>query len=65
MFSYMYIKTCTQAFLRISPLCPFVRVWEKLMAAIQAKAPTGGFKKVVASWAKGKGLKGTNNMQKG
>jgi long-chain-fatty-acid--CoA ligase ACSBG len=40
------------------------RVWEKIAEKLQAiGAKTTGLKKIIATWAKGKGLKRANNMQ--
>ena len=40
-----------------------LRVWEKFMDAIKSKAPKSGVKKMLASWAKEKGLQGNKNIQ--
>ena len=42
-----------------------LRVWEKFMEALKAKSASGGVKKMIASWAKGKGLQGNTSLQKG
>ena len=40
------------------------RVWEKLKEAMQAAgASVTGFKRMIADWAKGKGLQGNRNIQ--
>lgn len=47
-------------------LCNAVRVWEKIMAKLQeAGRSTTGMKKRVSSWAKGVGLRGHMNLEKG
>ena len=35
------------------------------MEALKAKSASGGVKKMIASWAKGKGLQGNTSLQKG
>lgn len=63
LFSLLFPGTVLLLYIHIS-ISSF-RVWEKFMEAIKSKAPTGGVKKMISSWAKGKGQQGSANMQKG
>ena len=50
--------------LSLLSLSPSLRVWEKLQARMQAVGATvTGVKRVIADWAKSKGLQGNRNLQ--
>lgn len=52
-------------FLLNSPLFLFCRVYEKMMEQLQERCSSvSGFKRVISTWAKKKGLKGNENRQK-
>ena len=48
-----------------SQLSSFSRVYEKIMEHLQERGSSvSGFKRVISTWAKKKGLKGNENRQK-